>query len=475
MLACATKHLRRNGTAHAQALHLVQSRRRQLLTLAIETSCDDTSVAVLEKRDNVSPLGHTYTFPSTCALHFHEKITANNSDYGGVHPIKSLESHQENLALLINRAISALPNAPNSNGDNPSDPSRTLTLYPPYQTPIHKLKPDFISVTRGPGMRSSLATGLDTAKGLSTAWQIPLLAVNHMQAHALTPRLVSALTSPPPLNPPFPFLTLLISGGHTLLLHSKSLTSHPLLATTTDIALGDCIDKIARHLLPPPLLSTTKGTMYGPLLERFAFPTSPPEYNYTAPTTRAQEIARITSERWGWSLVPPLAETRSGSKSRSMEFTFSGLESAVKRICEWKGKEMGEEERRELARESMRLAFEHLASRVGWALNNLEEKAEGVKTLVVSGGVASNGFLRHILHAFLTARGYPHLNLIFPPVDLCTDNAAMIAWTGMEMWEAGWESELSIRGLRKWSLDSENESGSGEGGILGVGGWKKRS
>ena len=138
--------------------------------------------------------------------------------------------------------------------------------------------------------------------------------------------------------------------------------------------------------------------MYGRLLEQFAFPTSPPEYNYTAPTTRSQEIARKTT-KWRWSLVPPLAETRSGSKSRSMEFTFSGLESAVKRICEKKGKEgvvMGEEERGDLARESMRLAFEHLASRIGWALRDLEQKAEGVNTLVVSGGVASNSFLRHM-------------------------------------------------------------------------------
>ena len=188
-----------------------------------------------------------------------------------------------------------------------------------------------------------------------------------------------------------------------------------------------------------------------------------------------------------------------------MEFTFSGLESAVKRICERKGKEgfvMGEEERGDLAREGMRLAFEHLASRIGWALRDLEEKAEGVKTLVVSGGVASNSFLRHMyalplpflppspnfiyiyicidlcadenpslrLRSFLTARGYPDLELVFPPVGLCTDNAAMIAWTGMEMWEAGWESELSVRALRKWSLDREAE----DGGILGVGGWRRR-
>ena len=282
----------------------------------------------------------------------------------------SLESHQKNLSALILRALHVLPN----------------TGSP---------KPDFISVTRGPGMRSSLATGLDTAKGLAIAWQIPLVGVNHMQAHALTSRLISALggTSPNPA-PAFPFLSLLISGGHTLLVHSRDLTDHAILATTTDIAIGDCIDKIARLLLGPEVLKQGGDVMYGRHLERFAFPNGSADYNYTAPTTRAEEIARKTT-RWGWALIPPLAETRSGSKSKAMEFTFSGLGSAVKRICE--GKEMMDEnERRELAQESMRLAFEHLASRVGWALRDLEKNGSMVETLVVSGGVASNVFLRTV-------------------------------------------------------------------------------
>ncbi len=102
-----------------------------------------------------------------------------------------------------------------------------------------------------------------------------------------------------------------------------------------------------------------------------------------------------------------------------MQFTFSGLESAVKRICETKDKEegfvmMGEEERRDLARESMRLAFEHLAGRVGWALRDLGEKAEGVKTLVVSGGVASNGFLRH-MYVLPSPPLLPSLPSLLPP------------------------------------------------------------
>lgn len=242
-------------------------------------------------------------------------------------------------------------------------------------------------------MRSSLNTGLDTAKGLAVAWQIPLVGVNHMQAHALTPRLVSALSGSE-AAPAFPFLSLLVSGGHTLLVHSRELVDHDILATTTDIAIGDCIDKIARLVLPPDVLEDGGDIMYGRHLERFAFPNGPADHNYTAPTTRAEEIARKTT-KWGWALVPPLAETRSGSKSKAMEFTFSGLNSAVKRICE-RTQEMDNEERRYLARESMRLAFEHLASRIGWALRDLEEKGSRVGTLVVSGGVASNAFLRTV-------------------------------------------------------------------------------
>lgn len=179
-----------------------------------------------------------------------------------------------------------------------------------------------------------------------------------------------------------------------MLVHSRELTDHKILATTTDIAIGDCLDKIARLVLPPDILKEGKETMYGHHLERFAFPNGSADHNYTAPTTRGEEIARRTTQ-WGWALVPPLAETRSGSKSKAMEFTFSGLGSAVKRICEGKQK-IDDEERRELARESMRIAFEHLASRVGWALRDLKEKGSRIGILVISGGVASNAFLRTV-------------------------------------------------------------------------------
>ncbi|MCJ1479020.1 hypothetical protein MMC13_007704 [Lambiella insularis] len=374
-------------------------------TITKQTHSDDTSVAILEKHDaHVDPLSSSEPRPAA-TLHFHEKITADNSRHGGIHPITSLDSHQENLARLINKALHDLPDV--LHDATPSPPTITVTL--PSGRTATKRKPDFISVTRGPGMRSSLSTGLDTAKGLATAWQIPFLGINHMQAHALTPRLVSALNSPSTHpSPAFPFLSLLVSGGHTLLLHSTSSTQHSSLAATTDIALGDCIDKIARAILPPSPLPT------GPLLETFAFPSHPPCYAYTAPPSRALELARLPTP-YAWTLSPPLAETRGGRKSRSMEYSFSGLDSACRRIAT--GIPAADEpQRRHLAREAMRVAFEHLASRVVMALSTLENEARDrvprsdgpelplagrdsdsrLDTLVLSGGVAANGFLRAV-------------------------------------------------------------------------------
>ncbi len=245
-------------------------------------------------------------------------------------------------------------------------------------------------------MRSSLATGLDTAKGLALAWQIPIVGVNHMQAHALTPRLVAALEHSinphPPLSPTFPFLSLLVSGGHSLLVHSQSITDHTILATTSDVAIGNAIDKITRAVCPDSLLQSPGEIMYGRLLEEFAFPNGVADHSYIPPATRAEELTR-KSTRWGWSLPVPFAQTRSGSKTRTMEFTFSGLVSAVERTCSDE-QNAGHEERVEFAREAMRVAFEHLASRVVLGLDELRNKGEGIDTLVVSGGVAANRYLK---------------------------------------------------------------------------------
>lgn len=359
-------------------------------------------------------------------MHHHAKVTSDNRSTRGIHPVVALASHQQNLGNLVQAALAHLPPFEDNHGIRHEN--KSLSIQVNGQTKFVK-KPDFISVTRGPGMRSNLYTGLDTAKGLSIAWAIPLLAVNHMQAHALTPRLVAAslqTTSGPP-TPSFPFLSLLVSGGHTMLLHSKSLNEHRNLAQTSDIAIGDAIDKIARGILPEEVLQASSSTMYGPVLEAFAFPPGEADYEahreagreanheidyaYTPPPNRTAELARYHSPH-GWSFEPPLASTKSGSRNRALEFCFSGIYSSSHRIATEKGESMGIEERRHLARETMRIAFEHLATRVVFALDALREVKLGargngdrggdgggegtVKALVVSGGVAANKYLKHM-------------------------------------------------------------------------------
>lgn len=357
---------------------------------------DDTSVAVLETHCHPAQGLPENACSPAATLHFHDKVTADNSKYRGIHPIAAHESHQGNLASLVAKAISALPPTSLPSAEDP--PSDRISVFSDEKW-VLKIKPNFISVTRGPGMRSSLITGLDTAKGLAVAWQVPLVGVNHMQAHALTPRLVSALasgsTSP---TPTFPFLSLLVSGGHTLLLHSSALNDHSILASTVDIAIGNLLDKIARCILPDAVIESSRDIMYGRLLETFAFPDfADTDYNYTSPSTRGEDLARKQT-CWGWSMPVMMAETRSGSKSpntRSMTYTFCGLVSAVQRLCDGRhAGEMSADERVELAREAMRVAFEHLASRVVLALRERRAGFDAIRTLVVSGGVAANRYLR---------------------------------------------------------------------------------
>ncbi|EXF79795.1 glycoprotease [Colletotrichum fioriniae PJ7] len=498
---------RERNQLHRQRQHQC----RTLLTLAIESSCDDTCVALLSK----DPGTH-----GRATLHFHRKITSDSTAYGGVYPPVALRSHDASLAPLIAEALTSLPAAAgevqnNDDGDSiqkvgkgggrthaevGSSRHNTLTVAGTLRQ-----KPDFVTVTRGPGMSANLASGLSTAKGLATAWQVPLLAVNHMQAHALTPRLVSALARQDPttstassstttssssptvdvtaaIKPEYPFLTLLVSGGHTQLVHSHSLASHRILASSSNIAVGDALDKAARHILPPDMLASHGDVMYGALLERFAFPDSfPPfstpspdpkrqhdydhDYEYTPPLRRVDEIAPYAAPApYSWTLHPPL------SASRALSYEFNGLGSEVRKIATSKGDSMSLDERRILARATMRLLFEHLATRIFLALAAEPELKDALKTLVVSGGVASNRFLMHVLRKMLDVRGFEHVEITAPPPALCTDNAVMIAWTGMEMYEAGWESLLSVHPERKWSIDPSSE----EGGILGVPGWRRR-
>lgn len=434
-----------------------------LSTLAIETSCDDTSVAILEvNRASATDQSQDPTLGTH--VPFHDRITANNDAYNGIHPLIALQSHQESLAKLVQQALRQWS----------SDGTR---------------KPSFVSVTRGPGMRSNLQVGLELAKGLAVAWGVPLVGVHHMQAHALTPRLCATLEDQPvlyqgpwrpeTLKPAFPYLSVLASGGHTMLINSTGLTDHQVLATTGDIAIGDCLDKASRAILPPEYIKTP----YGKAITDFAFPNGEADFAYAAPTNRRDELTPRKTQ-WGWSLGVPLGESKGGGKtSRRMAFSFAGLLSSVERFMKHTYDTNGAmsgmrdpasvplEERRDLSRETLRLCFEHLVSRILLHLSEpgVRSAAKPVDTVVVSGGVASSPYLRHVIRAMLDARGFSHIRVSFPPPSLCTDNALMIAWAGMEMYTAGYTSSLAITPIRKWSMDPRAE----DGGILGVPGWIK--
>lgn len=271
-----------------------------------------------------------------------------------------------------------------------------------------------------------------------------------MQAHALTPRMVSALeahTEPEhsaiydstsiQTAPKFPFLSVLASGGHTLLIHSASLTDHRVLGSTNDIAVGECLDKIARVVLPTELLETSKSTMYGALLEAFSLPdrsrksisgdasthvTKPPNYSaktyldahgylydwYEVPLNH-EDAMQKSATKWGWALNRPLTKAGGGVKINSLELSFSGITTMVERIVrfgmdpvtrkfnkvERTAADVSLDERMDLARETMRAAFEHVASRVVLGLQTHEDTL-AVPAVVMAGGVAANSFLRHM-------------------------------------------------------------------------------
>ncbi len=363
-----------------------------------------------------------------------------------------------------------------------------------------------------------------------------------MHAHALTPRLVNALEACPPLNasnpcpledgvglksPQFPFLSLLASGGHTLLIHSETLTDHHILGTTSDIAIGECLDKIARIILPMEVLQATKSTMYASLLENFAFgdmwreslkvqkeeqkaeqnsgseETETPNWDdsswfsalfsfesaspnpvpnvsvktylenhghrypwYEVPSNH-EEATRKSATKWGWGFNQPLTKSGGGNKINSFEMSFSGLLTAVVRVAQYgmdpatrklnkterTADDLSAEERKDMAREVMRAAFEHVTSRVLLGLQSLAQISTTQPAVVLAGGVAANSFLRHVLASTLHAHGYDDVELHFPAPEFCTDNAAMIGWAGLEMFEAVYTDQLSVRAIRKWPLD----------------------
>ncbi|KAF9255712.1 peptidase M22, glycoprotease [Marasmius fiardii PR-910] len=358
--------------------------------LALESSADDTCAAIVDSNRRIL---------SNVRIRQHEL----HESWGGIHPAVAILAHQRNMPTAIKRALE--------------------------EAQMNVNDVDGIAFTRGPGIPGCLAVGCNAAKNIAAALGKPLVGVHHMQAHALTP----ILTTPPDSIPTFPFLTLLVSGGHTLILLASAEDSFTILATTPDESIGRTIDKVSRML-------ELKWDDVGPgvALERFCASTGE---------------SRIPDD------FSPFPRPMPGK----LAFSYSGFHSNVERYLDRIGgiNKLEEEEKLGIARAFQIAAFEHLEDKLKLAFKWCQKRGIEVGHLIVSGGVASNSLLRTRLATCLeeiereVGLDIPVMP-IFPPPALCTDNASMIAWASMHRFLAGDYDEYTIAPRPKWSVEDIN-------------------
>jgi len=338
------------------------------LILGLESSCDETAAALVTGDREI--LAHRLAGQE-----------AEHTPYGGVVPEIAARAHVEALTPLVEAAL--------------ADAGKTLDDV------------DAIAATAGPGLIGGVMVGLVTAKALALAANKPLIAVNHLEGHALSPRLAD-----PDLA--FPYLLLLVSGGHCQLLLVEGVGAYRRLATTIDDAAGEAFDKTAKLL--------GLGFPGGPAVERAA----------RAGDQRAVPLPR------------PLVGTP------DPHFSFAGLKSAVARA-----KDAGRWSAEDISASFQQAVVDCLVDRTRRALAHVDASA-----LVVAGGVAANGAIRTALQLLATDHGLP---FVAPPMWLCTDNAAMIAWAGAERFSAGLTDPLDAPARARWPLDPDAAPARGAG------------
>ena len=340
------------------------------LVLGIESSCDETAAALVTHDRQILAQ----------AIAGQEEAHA---PYGGVVPEIAARAHVERLAPLVERVL------------NEAD--------------VSLAECDAIAATAGPGLIGGVMVGLVTAKALAMASDKPLIAINHLEGHALSPRLAD-----PALE--FPYALLLVSGGHCQILRVEGVGRYSRLATTIDDALGEAFDKTAKIL--------GLGYPGGPAVERLA--------------------------KEGDPAAVPLPRPLVGSAEP--HFSFAGLKSAVLRAAE-----SGNHAPADIAASFQQAAVECLTDRLRLAFRGIGP----VKALVVAGGVAANRTIRGALEQFAGQRG---LRFVAPPLALCTDNAAMIAWAGIERLQASFGADpLDTPARPRWPLDPDAEPARGAG------------
>ncbi len=371
--------------------------------LAIETSCDETAVAILEcdgdeKSARFTILGNALL--SQIEIH---------RPFGGVFPAVAKREHAKNLVPLLEAALEEaelLREDTRTFGEGLPERiaiilEREPDLGQAFLSVISGMEVpelDAITVTAGPGLAPALWVGVNFAKALSLAWDKPLIAANHMEGHALS----ALLTEVPDTDArtydlkdiPMPLLALLISGGHTELVAAQKWRDYTLVGRTRDDAVGEAFDKVARMLgLPYP---------GGPEISALA--------------ERDREDARTNP----YTLPRPMIDTD------DYDFSFSGLKTAV--LYRTKEMELTEIEKEQLAR-----AFEDAASDVLYTKTSKALAHTGARTLAIGGGVSANAHIRNVFRTRLP-QDHPEVSLFIPSAFLTGDNAIMIALAGYYAW-----------------------------------------
>jgi N6-L-threonylcarbamoyladenine synthase len=339
------------------------------IILGLESSCDETAAALV--RSDRTILAH--------ALAGQED---HHRAFGGVVPEIAARAHADLMTPLVATAL--------------ADAGMTLDEV------------DAIAATAGPGLIGGVMVGLVTAKALAMAAGKPLIAVNHLEGHALSPRLIDASLE-------FPYLLLLVSGGHCQLLRVNGVGDYDRLATTIDDAVGEAFDKSAKIL--------GLGFPGGPAVEKAA--------------------------KAGNAKAVPLPRPLKGADEP--HFSFAGLKSAVLRAHD-----SGKYRPEDIAASFQQAVIECLEDRLEYSLTRTDPLA----ALVVAGGVAANEAIRAMLQQLADRYG---MRFVAPPHWLCTDNGAMIAWAGAERFAAGLTDPLDIAARPRWPLDPKAEAVRGAG------------
>ncbi len=340
---------------------------RQDIVLGIETSCDETAAALVRGDRSV------LAAPLFSQL-------AEHAPYGGVVPEIAARAHVEKLDRLIAEALATA------------------------QVGFDDLAG--IAATAGPGLIGGLMVGLLTGKTLALVRKLPFVAVNHLEAHALTARFVADLQ--------FPYLLLLVSGGHTQFVAVHGVGRHTLLGTTIDDALGEAYDKTAKML--------GLGYPGGPQVEQVALRGDPGRFDLPRPLQRQP----------------------------GCDFSFSGLKTAVRqRIIGLGEAALDRQTIADMCASFQAAIVDCLADRTRHALRLFTASHDGPRHLVVAGGVAANRAIRQRLHDVAEAAGF---GLVVPPPALCTDNAVMVAWAGIERLRLGGGEDQNVPARARWPL-----------------------